>query len=114
MIAAHSAASRGRIYLAYLPPFAGAHARHVNCSVVAAVFLSNSAYEDCTMRYANQHEIEYLGLLSGKASGDVEMMDELRRRLDALRCYDQNFSESDWRPRMVGTSWPPESPLKLC
>jgi hypothetical protein len=65
------------------------------------------------MRNANQHEIEYLGLLGGKASGDPEMIDELRQRLDALRRYDQNFSESDWRPRAATASWPPESPWRM-
>lgn len=63
------------------------------------------------MRHAIQHEIEYLGVLSSKTHGDQEMIDELRQRLDALRCYDQNVSEADWHPRAAG--WPPESTLKL-
>lgn len=64
------------------------------------------------MPYANQHEIEYLGAVGGNAAADREMIDEMRRRLDALRRYDQSFSDNDWRPCGLDKGWPRESPLR--
>lgn len=92
-------------------PSPGRKSRHVNCSFVTAGYSLPNRSRGCIMRHAIQHEIEYLGVLGGKAHEDQEMIDELRQRLDTLRCYDQNFSETDWHPRAAG--WPPESPLKL-
>jgi hypothetical protein len=50
------------------------------------------------MRFATRQEIEYLGSLDAKTSKDSDLIDEMSRRLDALRRYDQLFSDSDWRP----------------
>jgi hypothetical protein len=51
------------------------------------------------MRFATRQEIEYLSATDMMADRDASLIDELARRLDALRCYDQHFSRADWRPR---------------
>jgi hypothetical protein len=65
------------------------------------------------MGYANQHEIEYLGSLAGESAGDRQLIDEMQRRLDALRRNDQNFSNSDRRPRAANAGWRPDSPIRM-
>jgi hypothetical protein len=64
------------------------------------------------MRYATQHEIEYLGSLDSAAECDPTLVDELRQRLDALRRFDQYFSDSDRRPRAADARWQPDSPFR--
>ena len=41
------------------------------------------------MRSASAKEIEYLSATAGKSSEDVSFINEMSRRLDALRCFDQ-------------------------
>jgi hypothetical protein len=43
-------------------------------------------------------EIEYLDLADGETPSDWGLIDEMSRRLDALRCLDQFFCQEDWRP----------------
>jgi hypothetical protein len=49
------------------------------------------------MRVAGS-EIEYLSRRANEKN-DTHMIEELSRRLDALRCFDQLVCESDWQPR---------------
>jgi hypothetical protein len=65
------------------------------------------------MRYSHQHEIEYLGSIAGEAAGDRQLIEEMQQRLDALRRYDQNFSDSDWHPREANFGWQQESPFRV-
>jgi hypothetical protein len=51
------------------------------------------------MRFATRTEIEYLSSLDSQGDGDIKLIREMSRRLDALRRYDQCFCEADWRPR---------------
>ena len=44
-------------------------------------------------------EMKYLGEAQGRNLEDANLARELGRRLEALRRYDQHFSDSDWRPR---------------
>jgi hypothetical protein len=50
------------------------------------------------MRFATLQEIEYLDSVDGKTPTDLGLIDEMSRRLDALRCLDQFFCKEDWRP----------------
>ena len=50
------------------------------------------------MRFATRNEIEYLSAIDGDAKTDAGTIDEMTRRLDALRRFDQNFFEADWQP----------------
>ena len=63
------------------------------------------------MYVARNNEIEYLGRLE-KESLDTQLVDELSQRLEALRRFDQNFSENDWRPHPREARWRPNSPLR--
>jgi hypothetical protein len=65
------------------------------------------------MRFANQNEIELLGSNDGRVAADSQLIDEMCRRLNALRRYDQNISESDWRPHARDVNWRPDSHLRL-
>ena len=44
-------------------------------------------------------EMEYLGATRDGTLEDEHLAQELGRRLEALRRYDQHFCDSDWRPR---------------
>ena len=44
-------------------------------------------------------EMEYLGATGDGSLEDAQLAQELGRRLEALRRYDQHFCDSDWRPR---------------
>jgi hypothetical protein len=50
------------------------------------------------MRFATRNEIEYLSSIDGDAKTDAGTIDEMTRRLDALRRFDQNFFKADWQP----------------
>jgi hypothetical protein len=50
------------------------------------------------MRSSAWNEIEYLGAVEGVAAKDANWVREMWRRLDALRRFDQNFCDADWRP----------------
>ena len=65
------------------------------------------------MRFATRNEIEYLGSVDGRATESVDLIDEMCQRLDALRRYDQNFSDSDWRPHACDWGWRPDSSLTV-
>lgn len=58
------------------------------------------------MPFATQNEIEYLGSIAGRGVENPRLVDEMWQRLEALRRYDQNFSDSDWRPP-ANTKWHP-------
>jgi len=51
------------------------------------------------MRCAARKEMEYLGAIRGRNPEEASLAQELGRRLDALRRYDQYFCDGDWRPR---------------
>ena len=53
------------------------------------------------MRFVTRKEIEYLGSVDGHVTESAELIDEMCQRLDALRRYDQNFSDSDWHPHAL-------------
>ena len=64
------------------------------------------------MRSAARYEMEYLSASRGRNEDDANLAQELSRRLDALRRYDQLFGDADWRPRTRGSAskpWPKES-----
>jgi hypothetical protein len=50
------------------------------------------------MRFATRNEIEYLNAIDGESVADAHTIDEMTRWLDALRRFDQNFCQADWRP----------------
>lgn len=50
------------------------------------------------MRFATLQEIEYLDSVDVTAPTDSGLIDEMSRRLSALRCLDQFFCKEDWRP----------------
>jgi hypothetical protein len=50
------------------------------------------------VRFAALNEIEYLNSLDAPGRQDIDLVREMSRRLDALRRYDQNYSEADWCP----------------
>jgi hypothetical protein len=54
------------------------------------------------MRGAARYEMEYLSAARGRNREDANLAQELGRRLDALRRYDQFFGDADWRPRTRG------------
>ena len=56
------------------------------------------------MRYAARKEMEYLGSVRGRNAEDRDLVQELGRRLDALRRYDQYFCDADWQPRSHGSA----------
>lgn len=49
------------------------------------------------MRFATSDEMEYLGKVQG-ATADPCLIHEMAQRLEALRRFDQSFSEADYRP----------------
>jgi len=53
------------------------------------------------MRLATTKEIEYLGAVDGKTASDAGLIDEMSRRLDVLRRFDQCFCDEDWHPHFV-------------
>jgi hypothetical protein len=59
------------------------------------------------MRDGIHNELDYLGSIDRDAKSNSAFAEELVRRLDALRRYDQDFDESDWRPHRQ-----PDSPLR--
>lgn len=63
------------------------------------------------MRSAASNEIDYLGTIEGATAKNARLIREMARRLDALRRFDQSFSEADCRPR-AGATWRPDSPTK--
>ena len=64
------------------------------------------------MRSVIRNEIEYLGLNDGLVAADPKLIDEMCRRLDALRRYDQNFCDCDWRPLAAEAGWRPDSHMR--
>jgi hypothetical protein len=63
---------------------------------------------DHIMRFVTRKEIEYLGSVDGHVTESAELIDEMCQRLDALRRYDQNFSDSDWHPHALARDWHPD------
>jgi hypothetical protein len=57
------------------------------------------------MRFASSNEIEYLGNIEGTSAEDPKLIREMCQRLDALRRFDQNFSDADWRPHRECSGW---------
>lgn len=55
------------------------------------------------MRSVMQNEIEYLGANDGEVANPA-LVDEMCRRLNALRRFEQNINESDWRPQAHKTN----------
>ena len=51
------------------------------------------------MRFAARKEMDYLSASRGRNTEDAGLIQELGRRLEALRRYDQYFCHADWRPR---------------
>jgi hypothetical protein len=64
------------------------------------------------MRFATGNEIEYLGAIEGIDASESSLIREMRQRLEALRCFDQNFSADDWSPHRGSSGWPVDSPAK--
>jgi hypothetical protein len=60
---------------------------------------------------ATSNEIEYLGDIEGATAENPLLIREMARRLDALRRFDQSFSDADFRPH-AGVTWHPDSPIK--
>jgi hypothetical protein len=52
--------------------------------------------------------MEYLGAARGRNREDAKLVQELGRRLDALRRFDQFFGDTDWRPRTRGSDPTPQ------
>jgi len=50
------------------------------------------------MSSATRQEIEYVGSMDDEGTRNPALVDEMWHKLEALRCYDQNFSSVDWRP----------------
>jgi hypothetical protein len=65
------------------------------------------------MRFAATKEIEYLSSRCGHGSEDTGLVEELSRRLEALRRYDQVFCHADWLPprRHEGNVFGHDTPL---
>jgi hypothetical protein len=62
------------------------------------------------MRSAAANEIEYLGRIEGATAENPRLIREMSRRLEALRRFDQSFSDADCRPHTGSSSWQPDSP----
>ncbi len=45
-----------------------------------------------------RNEIEYLSSIDGRSKADPAIVTDMWHRLDALRCFDQNINQADWRP----------------
>lgn len=65
------------------------------------------------MRFATKNEIEYLGWNEGHGAADPQLIADMCRRLNALRCLDQNISESDWQPHSRAALGLADSHLRL-
>jgi len=63
------------------------------------------------MRSATSNEIDYLGAIEGATAENPRLIREMARRLDALRRFDQSFSEADCRPH-TGAASHPDSPIR--
>jgi hypothetical protein len=50
------------------------------------------------MSSATRQEIEYVGSIDNEGSRNPALVDQMWHQLEALRCYDQNFSAGDWQP----------------
>jgi hypothetical protein len=50
------------------------------------------------MTFTTRNEIEYLSSIGPCSLPDPKLIQEMSRRLDALRRYDQHFCDSDWTP----------------
>jgi hypothetical protein len=61
------------------------------------------------MRAARSNEIEYLAQIEGTTAKNRGLIREMVRRLDALRRFDQNFCDADFRPHSRASSWRPDS-----
>ena len=64
------------------------------------------------MRFARSNEIEYLGDIEGATAKNPRLIHEMSRQLDALRRFDQNFCDADFRPHSGASSWRPDSSNK--
>jgi hypothetical protein len=64
------------------------------------------------MRFATSNEIQYLGDIEGATTENPLLIREMSRRLDALRRFDQSFSEADCRPHGRSSNWQSDSPNK--
>ena len=64
------------------------------------------------MRFVTQNEIEYLGSNGGEVA-NPELVNEMCRRLNALRQFDQNFSKNDWQPHAHDGISPASARLRL-
>jgi len=58
------------------------------------------------MRFVTGNEIEYLNSISGSEE-NPDVVREMSERLDALRRFDQDISEADWRPSASRLDWIP-------
>jgi hypothetical protein len=68
--------------------------------------------DEAIMRFATGNEIEYLGAIEGITAADSSVICEMRQRLDALRRFDQNFSDDDWSPHGNSSGWRVDSPTR--
>jgi hypothetical protein len=59
------------------------------------------------------NEIEYLGSHEHHTAENVALVDEMWQRLDALRRYDQDFSDNDSRPHVFDDRWNPDRPFRI-
>lgn len=59
------------------------------------------------------NEIEYLGSHERRTAENVALVDEMWQRLDALRRFDQDFSENDCRPHMLDFRWKSDRPFRI-
>jgi hypothetical protein len=53
------------------------------------------------MWFTTRKEIEYLNAIDLQAAGNRCLVDELSRRLDAVRRYDQHYCAADWHPSRI-------------
>jgi hypothetical protein len=64
------------------------------------------------MRFTTSDEMEYLSSKSN-FDDDPALVEELSRRLDALRRFDQHYVNNDWQPQRTlrneqpGCKWSP-------
>jgi hypothetical protein len=58
------------------------------------------------MRLGASDELAHLSAIQGRNGEDFDLIQELGRRLEALRRYDQYFCDADWHPRAQLRGWP--------
>jgi hypothetical protein len=58
---------------------------------------------EAIMSYSTRNEIEYLSSIGAQSSVDLQLIQEMSRRLDALRRYDQYFCAADWMPEPISS-----------